>query len=209
MIKIETKKQIVYESFDYTNPIGNVADNHTNAGLIEEIEKYFNKTEGLHILDIGCAGGQFIVDCFTKGHSAYGIDGVDHVLTNEAAAGHHNWKSYYNKNFFLADAGEPYTISDEEVIVKFDCISTWENIEHIFPNNLNNYFTNVSNHLSDAGIFIGSISTHEHDHHPSAFPYEFWEDKFKENGLTFEPYCFNNKLRECGGSLYFTSKKIK
>jgi len=209
MIKIETKKQIVYESFDYTNPIGNVADNHTNAGLIEEIEKYFNKTEGLHILDIGCAGGQFIVDCFTKGHGAYGIDGVDHVLTNEAAVGHHNWKSYYNKNFFLADAGEPYTISDEEVIVKFDCISTWENIEHIFPNNLNNYFTNVSNHLSDYGIFIGSISTHEHEHHPSAFPYEFWEDKFKENGLTFEPYCFNNKLRDCGGSIYFTSKKIK
>ena len=34
MIRVETNKQIVYESFDYTDPIGNVADNHTNAGLI-------------------------------------------------------------------------------------------------------------------------------------------------------------------------------
>lgn len=207
MITVATNFSVVYESEDYINPIGNINDNNTNIGLISEIENYFKDERSIKVLDLGCAGGQFAIDSHyrQKVSLGVGIDGVDHALKR----GFGNWRTHYNKNLFLANVGEEFQVLDDVERVKFDFISSWELIEHIFPEKLDNYFENINRHLADNGLFIGSISTHQCPHHPSAFLEPFWIKKFAKHKLTYEPYDFSEKLRICGGSYYFFSKKIK
>lgn len=213
MLKIKTSKPLVMESQDYLAPIGNISDNHFNISYLNEIEEFFNKKK-LSILDLGCAGGQFVVEANLRNHIAVGIDGVDHVLFNKNAAGHHNWKKYYEKYFFLTDMGVNFEILENNLIYKFDLISAWEVVEHIFPQNMNIFLTNIVNHLKSNGLFIGSISGHKHQWHPSAsIDRELWTKKFAENNLTFEEYKFNNVLRNDvllpnSNSILFSSRII-
>lgn len=208
-MKIKTNKQLVTESQDYINPIGNTGDNHASPDLLIEVENYFGRK--LDLMDLGCAGGQFVVDANVAGNLAVGVDGVDHVLNNSQTAGYHNWSQFYDKYFFLADMGQHFELQDDnDVLHKFDLISAWEVVEHIFPENMDNFLTNVKNHLKEGGLFIGSISGYVHQWHPSAsLDRDMWTNKFEKNGLTFEHYKFENVLRRDildGSSILFFAR---
>ena len=204
MIKINTDYPIAYDSPDHIQPHGTKQDNHTSLGLIEELKQYLNKPS-FSIMDIGCSGGQFIVDCNTDGHIAVGIEGSDYSIIHQRA----NWPLYHNKNLFTADASKPFEVTLLDEPLKFDVICAWELIEHIAPNDLNALFKNIYSHLKRDGIFIGSISDNKvevingYALHQSVFSQLDWRFKiltdewaFKDTEFEVDYYPFSNAVRK-------------
>ena len=96
MITLEATKQVADDSPDHICPVGAVRDNFTSAGLIEEV-KYGFDNEQIAMLDLGCAGAQFVVDFINKGDIGVGLEGSSTSLTG---VGKENWDKYHNKNLF-------------------------------------------------------------------------------------------------------------
>jgi cyclopropane fatty-acyl-phospholipid synthase-like methyltransferase len=68
---------------------------------------------------------------------------------------------------------------------KFDLITAWEVLEHIETIRLPVVFENISNHLVDSGILMGSISytSDKPDHvelHQTIQPIEWWDEKMRK-----------------------------
>ena len=61
MITLEATKQVADDSPDHICPVGAVRDNFTSQGLIDEVKDGFDD-EQISVLDLGCAGAQFVVD---------------------------------------------------------------------------------------------------------------------------------------------------
>lgn len=210
MIKIKTNHPIAYESPDHIMPWGTMRDNSTNEDFINQTEQWFNN-EKFNVLDIGCSGGQMIVDYHNRGHLAIGVEGSDYSIKHQRA----NWPSYHNKNLFTADATKPFNfefITGDQV--KFDLITAWELIEHIHPNDLNELFKNIYNNLKPEGIFVASISTKPDVIdgvvlHQSVFQQFEWlfdilteTAAFKDTDLEWFPYPFSAAVRADGGSFH-------
>jgi cyclopropane fatty-acyl-phospholipid synthase-like methyltransferase len=204
MVKVITQHEVAHESFDHQFPCGAVNDNHSSHELIQEIMKTYG--DNPKVLDIGCAGGQFIIDCNSIGCTAVGIEGSSSVSTDEKAHGYHNWQAYKGKYLFHANATKDYSIVDTETneMIKFDLISAWEVIEHIEETDLEMFFEQIHKHLSDTGVFIGSISlvtcydpVHKVDLHRTVKPKEWWHD-FLSKKFEILDYPFNSYLRELG-----------
>jgi len=130
------------------------ADNHTDAKLISESLSRFNGS--VNCLDLGCAGGSLILDYNQQLQTdiCIGLDGSLGVYK------HHNWHQEENKKVLRhADLAKPFSIENEKSEkVKFDIITCWEVIEHFREKDLDVFFRNVSNHLSENGLFFGSIA---------------------------------------------------
>ena len=80
MITLEATKQIADDSPDHICPVGAVRDNFTSPGLIEEVKDGFDG-EQICMLDLGCAGAQFVVDFINKGDIGVGLEGSSTSLT--------------------------------------------------------------------------------------------------------------------------------
>ena len=198
-MKLITDYQVAYESLDHTEPWGTKKDNNTSLGFIDEVEEYFQKKK-FSFLDIGCSGGQLVIDFFERGHNAIGIEGSDYSALN----GRESWSKYYNKCLFTCDASKPYKIvSNKNKPVKFDCISSWEVIEHILPEDLDAFFLNVVNHMHDKSIFVGSISYCPDKYHFSIFPEEEWKNNILSKYFIIEEYPFQHTVRNEPMSFYF------
>jgi len=65
MITLEATKQVADDSPDHICPVGAVRDNFTSQGLIDEVKDGFDD-EQISVLDLGCAGAQFVVDFMKK-----------------------------------------------------------------------------------------------------------------------------------------------
>ena len=76
-MKVITDYPVAYESKDHTEPWGTKGDNNTSLPYIEEIEKHFGGKK-INFLDIGCSGGQLVVDLHNRGHKSIGIEGSDY-----------------------------------------------------------------------------------------------------------------------------------
>lgn len=202
-MKIITSNPIAIDSPDHIYPWGTRYDNHTNLPFIIEIENYFNNKK-ISFLDIGCAGGQFAVDFYNRGHLSVGIEGSDYGVKH----GNFNWPQFNNKVLFTCDAAKPYKITnDSDVQIKFDCISSWEVIEHIPENELNQFFTNITNHMHENSIFVGSISLVSDFHngngdfeknvelHQSVFSKNKWLEEILPIHFNIHNYGFSNGLR--------------
>lgn len=202
-MKVITDHPVAENSPDHLFPWGTSNDNSTSIGFIEEVEGYF-LNEKISFLDIGCSGGQLVVDFFNRGHLSVGIEGSDFSVVNSRA----NWPEYHNKCLFTCDASEPYTIVDDDgECIKFDCISSWEVIEHIHPDCLDTFFLNISNHMHEKSIFVGAISLVSDCHtcggrsetpvelHQSLFPKEEWIDNILSKYFIVEEYPFAHKVR--------------
>ena len=130
-------------------------DSHSDQHLINESLSYFNKSK-INCLDLGCAGGQLILDYATRPqtHTCIGLDGSCGVYK------HQNWHIDNNKKVLRhANLVEPFSVLDGNgEIVQFDIITCWEVIEHFNESDLDIFFNNVNRHLSPEGIFFGSIA---------------------------------------------------
>jgi SAM-dependent methyltransferase len=153
-MKVITDFPVAYDSPDHIYPWGTARDNTTDIGFIEEIESFFSGRK-IKVLDIGCSGGQLVIDFLKRGHDSIGIEGSDYsVKTNRA-----NWPEYYNKNLFTCDATKKYEIVDQDNnTVKFDLITAWEVIEHIKEDDLELFFGNIIKHMKSDSIFCASIA---------------------------------------------------
>lgn len=202
-MKIITNNPIAVDSLDHLYPWGTRYDNHTNIEFIKEIENHFDNKK-ISFLDIGCAGGQFAVDFHNRGHVSVGIEGSDY----SAKAGRANWPEFHNRLLFTCDAAKPYTIVDDtDNSIKFDCISSWEVIEHIEYSELNQFFINITNHMHENSIFVGSIALVDDLHdgkgdfgqevnlHQSVLTKTKWIDDILPIHFNIYDYDFKNGLR--------------
>ncbi len=192
MITLTTNKNIAIDSLDHLYPFGVIRDNNSNSEYISEVKKYFNKK--IKVMDLGCAGGQIIIDHLLSDDIAVGLEGSSNVFRG---AGSHNWQNYFNKNLFLCDITEPFDVKIDDKKELFDYIQMWEVLEHIPENKLSTLFLNIKQHLDKNGIFCGSIATHicPSGTHVSIFPKEKWQEIFKNNGLSLKEFIFKSLPR--------------
>lgn len=210
MIKVTTNKNIATDSLDHLYPFGVVRDNNSNIHYIREIKNYFNNFK-INVMDLGCAGGQIIVDHHLLDDLAVGLEGSSNVFRG---TGKHNWEILFNQNLFLCDITESYSVDDETGHLLFDYIQMWEVLEHIPEEKLPMLFENIKKHLKDTGIFCGSVATHvcPSGTHVSIFPKTKWVELFKTHGMEMGEYIFRHLPRPVSeGDLgfVFTARLIK
>jgi 2-polyprenyl-3-methyl-5-hydroxy-6-metoxy-1,4-benzoquinol methylase len=209
MIIIKTDNPVALDSADHQHPLGCIADNNSDINYVSEVKRYFNNNQ-IKILDLGCSGGQIVVDHLNLGDVAVGLEGSSNVLNG---AGRHNWEKHHNKNLFLCDITQPFECLENEQNMLFDCIQMWEVLEHISFIKMEQLFKNILTHLKDDGIFIGSIATCEDPpRHVSLFNKDTWVAIFKNNGLEMKDYGFNSLPRSVHSGhngFVFSAKKLK
>lgn len=208
MTRIISNHRVAYESADHQIPYGTARDNNTNTGYIEEVEKLFNNAK-IHYMDLGCAGGQLAVDFHTRGHVSVGLEGSDFGLKNHFA----NWPQYNESVLFTCDISKPFQLMENENPMLFDCISSWEFMEHISSQDLDQVFTNVITHLKPDGVFLGSTSYRvQEPYHQTVMKELEWREKYYDRYFgSIEKYPFTNKVREpkLGMSFYYFLKNPK
>ncbi len=206
-IKVLTDFPVAVTSPDHIFPVGTKNDNSTHFGYIQEVELFFQNKK-INTMDIGCAGGQLAVDFHNRGHLSIGIEGSDYNIKNKQF----NWPNFYKNVLWTADLTKPFKVLDEkENELLFDLISAWEVVEHIHPNQLENFFDNIILKLKPDGIFVASINLDPDDRvdedgnvihlHQSVFPEKFWKEKIL-NKYNVVNYPFENKVRNCVNSFF-------
>ena len=108
MFDVLTDFRVACESPEHIKPLGTKIDNNTSAELIAEVESFFSGKK-VSTLDLGCSGGQFVVDLFKRGHRAVGIEGSDYSLRNRRA----NWPAYHKHLLFTADLTKPFEVFED------------------------------------------------------------------------------------------------
>jgi SAM-dependent methyltransferase len=204
MIRLETEHPVAIESPDHLCPHGCIRDNYPSVGLIGEVTEYFDRNR-IVMIDLGCAGGQFVVDFIKQGDIGIGLEGSSHALHGE---GKSNWKKYHNKNLFFCDISKDFQLFLNEEPLKADFIHSEEVFEHISEDNLDILFDNIKKHLKPSGICAFGISLvpdiqvrdlegnevnppyNENDSnlkfyklHQSVFPATWWKEKIEKNGF--------------------------
>lgn len=214
---IHTEYPIASDSPDYASQqlpdlkmsFSAAEDNSTDATFIDEVTKYLSNN-GIRHLDLGCGGGQLVVD-MSKHHmcsDSFGIDGVAGTLSR------YNWLTH-PELFGQADLSKPFSIVDADThnIAQFDLITCWEVIEHFKEDDLPTFFKNAMLHLADDGIMLCSIAMFSdirdengyHQNHPffstsgklyqlhqTVQSREWWYDFFDKHGI----YCYDYPLRD-------------
>jgi len=209
MISVITKHPVAFESPDHLVPHGTARDNSTNIDFITELESYFFN-QPIKTMDLGCSGGQLVVDFHNRGHIAVGLEGSDYSVKHNRA----NWPEWYNKILFTCDVTEEYQVTNNNEPVKFDLITAFEVVEHIHPTELQMFFNQIAKHLSPRGIFLASISQKEDiingvALHQSVFMEDEWrstiltdEGAFRGSNLECLHYPFKHAVRADYGSFH-------
>jgi SAM-dependent methyltransferase len=246
-IVVKTESKFAYDEPDYKIHLSNYEndenfelryfelncsageDNSTDIDLIEEAISRFSldESEKINWLDLGCGGGEFILDIKNnpKTDICIGLDGSCGVYKQK------NWQNEKNKNVLKhADLTKEFFVQDNEKTIKFDIITCSEVIEHFSEDQLDTFFVNVYNHLSENGIFFGSIALFPdtrdingyYEGHPKFDPnselfvlhktvYETREpwDKIMKKYFDILEYDFSIRMRNHHNSYYFMcSKKV-
>jgi SAM-dependent methyltransferase len=189
-MRVITQHKHIY-SLDRTHPVGAKQDNHSNPVYIEQICALFNN-EPFSYMDLGCAGGQSVLDIAAKGYTAIGIEGCgrDQILrcaVNPEVS--HNWREFFNKYLFEADIGRPFEVVDDDgKRLQFDLITAWDFLEHPPCEDIPQVITNIKTHLKPDGLIVGLIAQSEGPHHRCVKPNEWWVDIFLQHGLKFYPF---------------------
>lgn len=201
MIKITTEYPDATDSPDFILPLGAMQDNHSNPVYLRELNRVAGK-EKFSYLDLGCAGGQSVVDVYNNGNIACGVEGSNLNKMIQASLKrtspepsyvgstnvpdrdvHDNWSQFKDKCLFKADITKPFKLSNEKGIQKFDIITAWDFLEHPRPEQIPHVIKNVKKHMTYEGVFICLINLAKGSHHQCVKPKEWWIDVFNKNGL--------------------------
>ena len=204
-IKIKAKKKIATESLDHTDPRGAINDNSTNPSFINELQNYYNDRV-INFMDVGCAGGQFVIDMSNKSFVNYsvGVEGSDTALRGSGSA---NWKNYQDKNLFFCDASHPYSFVDSnEEKVFFDLIFSTDVIEHIPNESIDAFVDNMYDSLSEGGMIVMSIGLCRKDpRHVTHYTPSEWEERLSKWNVGSYP--FKGTLRGRNSDTHFLCLK--
>jgi SAM-dependent methyltransferase len=224
VITLETNYPGALDSPDHLCPHGCILDNFASIGLMSEISEYFDDKQ-IVMIDLGCAGGQFVADFIGQGDIGIGLEGSSNALQG---SGKSNWQKYHNKNLFLCDISEDYQLFLNGEPLKADFIHSEEVFEHISEDKIDNLLKNIKKHLKSDGICAFGISLtpdiQERDGkiyelHQSVFPATWWREKIESNGFEILDggrndenhfgYIFNNTVRWDGHTSVFICCKLK
>jgi cyclopropane fatty-acyl-phospholipid synthase-like methyltransferase len=231
VISLKTDFPGAVDSPDHQCPVGAINDNFTSLRLIRELTKFFGGRKNLVMIDLGCAGGQFVSDFIDTKNIGIGLEGSTHVLNG---TGKSNWEKYVDKNLFFCDIAKDYQLYQDGEPLKADIIHSEEVFEHIAEDDIPTLLENVKKHLKPEGICVLGISlspdVQERDGktyvlHQSVFPPEWWKSKLEEHGFEILDgginipvkhhwgttayhygYQFKGKVREGSDSVYFCCK---
>lgn len=188
MIKIKTKHPIAVKSADHIYPEGTKNDNFRWRPFNEKLYKLLKDETGgnqFYLMDWGCSGGQYIVDCHNDGHIAVGLEGSDYSVRHQRA----NWPEYHNKVLFTCDLTKPLDIfyDDLDLSDRFNAVTAWEFMEHISEADLPQLFDNLKKFLPIGGLFICSIGMFPcGPHHVTIKDKEWWKERIESEGFNFE-----------------------
>lgn len=209
---LDTEHPVAVTSLDHIYPQGTAFDNTVKLDFNKRLYGlYPGKT--MSILDLGCAGGGMVKSFIDDGHIAIGLEGSDYNLKHKRAA----WMTNPD-NLFTCDVSKPFILyTGDRLPYKFDVITAWEFLEHIYEHDLPTLFMNINNHLKPDGLFIGSTTKSNPAakgvfHHVTRRKLEWWTERFCENDLQrdhkLEQYFDNAWVRSitknnfvCRGSL--------
>lgn len=190
-----TNYPIAYESLDHLVPHGTIRDNTRFPRFIRKCETVFPAKETLCFMDMGCSGGGLVLDGILRGHFSVGLEGSDTSLIMQRA----EWR-LLTKNLFTCDITKPFKIQDKRDCspVFFDVISTWEVLEHIKEEDLNQLLQNIWDHLYSNGIFCASVADWPDidpktgvNWHVTMHPQSWWEELFSSFGFIIENDIFD------------------
>lgn len=154
------------------------------------------------VIDIGCGGGQFILDCVNDGCLAVGLDGYEIYKKYELAA----WPLIPN-NLFEVDVSEDFCIEYNGYTFQADVITSWEFMEHLYEEDLDGVLDNIKTHLKPHGLYICGISTRDEYGHFLLRDYNWWINKFASVGLIQDTklveYFGTDWVRNLEDSMYF------
>ncbi|MBL8827509.1 MAG: methyltransferase [Planctomycetaceae bacterium] len=198
-VTLNTQYPVAADSVDHTDPRGTKDDNTRWPRFVAACERHFGRK--LKYIDMGCAGGGLVFDFLVRGHLAIGLEGSDYSRRNLRA----EWRTIPN-NLYTCDISRPFTLTDSASQKPFqaDVISMWEVLEHISAERLPTLIATIREHLTDDGIFVGSVATYDDEvngvhYHVTIEPREWWEELFRENGLAMIDEPIFDKWDYCRG----------
>jgi len=175
-------------SKDYTEPKGGAHDNTVS----DDFVNCFN-SQKVNYLDLGCAGAAIVEAMYKKEHNAFGIDGSD----SQKKQGLNSW-GRIPERLFNADITEPFHFIDEDTNekFKFDVISAWDVLEHLYEDKLPGFCDNLKNNLKPDGYFVCGIADFEDEgYHVTLHNKEWWVDMFDKNGIVLITDIFDEVAR--------------
>jgi len=184
----------------------------TGVTLAGSFSLQFNKklyelfpNQRISVLDLGCGGGNFVKTIIEEGHIAIGVD-CFYIYEKFMPA---SWNIIPN-NLFMCDISSPFQIYQEKDQIKFDVITSWEFMEHLYEEDVNGVMSNIINNLKEKGYYICSISYSQEYGHFCIRDREWWVSKFKEYNLLecehLKSY-FSEYPRQLDNSYYFNLQK--
>ena len=181
-LRVITEFPNATQSPDFKNPIGAKQDNHSSKEYLEELNRLVDNKPFAY-MDLGCAGGQAVIDVHNSGNISCGIEGSNlNVMLNNSKHGvADNWKKYKDVCLFKADITKVFMVLDDtNQIQRFDVITAWDVLEHPKPEEIPYVIDNIVCHLEDDGVFIALVNTVHGTHHQCVKPKEWWLNIFKE-----------------------------
>lgn len=156
MVSIVTDFPVAFDSRDHTHPWGTKRDNYTSPDLLDEMRRRFGTYS---LLDLGCAGGRFVVDAAARGNRAIGLEGSDWSLKHNRP----HWPTHAGRNLFTCDISRPFRVRKNSRDLRFDVVTAWEVLEHIPEDRLPVLVQNIAKHLRPNGVFWCSINSYLHE----------------------------------------------
>lgn len=199
-IKIQSNHPVAFDSLDHIYPWGTARDNSRNINFNKKIFKIYNKQHPVKILDLGCSGGGAVEDFIEYGALAIGLEGSNYSKILQRAA----WSKLSDRFLFTCDITKEFIIEISGNTLLFDCITSWDVLEHLNENELEQLIHNIKNHSQEHSLIILSISTADDlingiNFHRTVKPESWWVELFRDKGLyrlkEFEKYFSNQYIR--------------
>ncbi len=205
--KVVTHHPVATDSPDMICPDAATRENNSNPKFYAEMVGKLN-CGNLLVLDLGCAGGQFVADGVSLGYSVVGLEGCS--LPSERK--YPNWSQLDGTHLFTCDISKPFVVTQNTIPAKFDIVTAWDVIEHIAERDLPVIMTNIRDHLKPGGLLICTIASDSSatgglEHHQTIKSQEWWVQYISRYLKPVDITIENHVRRSCMG-VYTTGELV-